>query len=130
MVRALLLLQGAILIATTIEAVIWGFLFSGTLGAPALVSAAAAGIVLVARPRMRPDRRRTRRLLYLVECVTLATFVVNAALAVVLAHALPPLAAMFTDCALPLSVVLLLRRSTRAARTATAPATTALEAAG
>jgi hypothetical protein len=128
-VRALLLLQGAILIATTIEAIIWGVLFSGTVGAPALMSAAAAAVVLLARLRVRPDRRRTRRLVYLVECAILATFVIDAVLAVALPHALPPPAAVFTGCVLPLSAVLLLRRSTRAARTAMSPAVAAPEAA-
>lgn len=110
-VRVLLLLQGAILIATTIEAIVWGTLFSGAPGAAALMSAGAAGIVLIARLRVRPDRRRLRRLVYVVESVILATFVIDAALAIALAHALPPVAAIFTDCALPFSVVFLLRRS-------------------
>lgn len=113
-VRVLLLLQGAILIATTIEAVVWGTLFSGAPGAAALLSAVAAGIVLIARLRIRPDRRRVRRLVSVVEGVILATFVIDAALAIVLAHALPPLTAICTDCVLPLVMVWLLRRSTRA----------------
>jgi len=120
-VRVLLLLQGAILIATTIEAVVWGFLFSGGAGVPALLSVAAAAIVLIARLRLRSDRRRIRRLVYVVECVILATFVIDAALAITLAHAFPPLVAVFTDFVLPLAVVWLLRRSTRAARAWTQP---------
>ncbi len=119
--RVLLLLQGAILIATTIEAVVWGFLFSGGAGVPALMSVAAAASVLIARLRLRSDRRRIRRLVYVVECVILATFVIDAALAITLAHALPPLVAVFTDFVLPLAVVWLLRRSTRAARGSTQP---------
>lgn len=110
-VRALLLLQGAILVATTVEAVVWGTLFSGAPGAPALMSAVAAGIVLIARLGVRPDRRRLRRLVYVVEGLILATFVIDAALAIALAHALPPLAAVVTDCVLPFSLVFLLRRS-------------------
>ena len=117
-VRVLLLLQGAILVATTLEAVIWGVIFSGTVGIAALMSGSAAAIVLVARVRVRPDRRRMRRLTYVVEGVILATFVIDTAAALVLAHALPPLAAIFTDGLLPLSLVWLLRRSSRA----TAPA--------
>ena len=111
-VRVLLLLQGAILLATTIEAVIWGVIFTGVAGAPALMSAAAAAGVLIARVRVRPDRRRIRRLVYLVEGVILATFTIDAGLAIAVAHALPPVAAIFTDGVLPFSLVWLLRRST------------------
>ena len=125
-VRVLLLLQGAILIATTIEAVVWGFLFSGGAGVPALMSVAAAAVVLIARLRVRSDRRHIRRLVYVVECVILATFVIDAALAIALAHALPPLAAVLTDFVLPLAVVWLLRRSTRVARGSTQPSGVAL----
>ena len=125
-VRVLLLLQGAILIATTIEAIVWGFLFAGGAGVPALMSAGAAGIVLIARLRVRADRRRIRLFVYVVECVILATFVINAALAIALAHALPPVVAIFTDCVLPFAVVWLLRRSTRAARGSTQPGGAAL----
>jgi hypothetical protein len=114
-VRVLLLLQGAILIATTLEAIIWGVIFSGTVGVAALMSGLAAAIALVARVRVRPDRRRIRRLTYVVEGAILATFLIDLAAALVLAHALPPLAAIFTDGLLPLAVVWLLRRSTRAA---------------
>jgi hypothetical protein len=110
-VRALLLMQGAILIATTIEAVIWGVVFSGAPGVPALMSGAAAALVLAARLRLRPDRRRMRRLVYVVESVILVSFAIDSALAIALAHALPPVAAIFTDGVLPLAVLLLLRRS-------------------
>ena len=110
-VRALLLMQGAILIATTIEAVIWGVVFSGAPGVPALCSGAAAALVLAARLRLRPDRRLIRRLVYVVEVLILVTFAIDSALAIALAHALPPLAAMFTDGLLPLAVLLLLGRS-------------------
>jgi hypothetical protein len=111
-VRALLLTQGAILIATTIEAIVWGLAFAGAPGLPVLFSGAAAALVLIARVRVRPDRRRIRRFVYAVESVILATFVIDAALAIALAHALPPIAAVFTDGVLPLSLMLLLRRST------------------
>lgn len=113
--RVLLLLQGAILVATTIEALLWGALFMGAAGAPFLMSAAAAAVVLIGRVRLRADRRRTRRLIYVVEGLVLATFVVNTTLAIALAGALPPAAAVLTQLALPLSVVLLLRGWTRAA---------------
>ncbi len=117
-VRVLLLLQGAILIAATIEATVWGVLFAGGAGVPTLMSGVAAAILLIARLRVRPDRRRIRRLVYVVECLILATFMIDAALAIALAHALPPVAAVLTNCVLPFAVVWLLRRSSRV----TAPA--------
>lgn len=126
--RVLLLVQGAILVATTIEAVIWGVIFAGAPGAPALLSGAAAAAVLIARLRMRPDRRRIRRLVYVVESLILVTFAVDAALAIALAHALPPLAAMFTEGMLPLAVVVLLHR-TAGARPAAPAGAAALVAA-
>jgi hypothetical protein len=113
--RVLLLVQGAILVATTIDASIWGAIFSGAPGAAALMSAAAAGIVLIARVRIRPDRRRIRRLVYVIEGVILATFAIESVLSILLAGTLPPLAALLTQLTLPLSVIALLHRSSRAA---------------
>ena len=113
--RVLLLVQGAILVATTIEALLWSFVFAGAAGAPVWFSGAAAAATLVARARLRSDRRRTRRIVYAVEILILVSFAIDTALAIVLAGALPPLVALLTQLVLPLSVVLLLRRSARAA---------------
>ncbi len=112
-VRALLLLQGAILVATTIEATIWGQLFHGG-GAPALMSGASAAVLLIGRARLRVDRRRTRRLVYGVEGLILLAFAIDLALSLALAHAHPPIVALLTQLVLPSSVVTLLRRSARA----------------
>ena len=119
--RVLLLVQGAILVATTIEATVWGVAFSGAPGVPMLMSGAAAAIVLIARLRISADRPTSRRLVYAVECVVLVTFVLETALAIALAGALPPVAALLTQLALPLSVVALLRRASRSARGAMRP---------
>ncbi|MGH2472394.1 MAG: hypothetical protein ACRDG6_08335 [Candidatus Limnocylindria bacterium] len=112
--RALLLVQGSILIATTIEAAIWGAAFTGPAGVPVLMSATAATMTLVARARLRPDRPWTRRLVYIVEAVILVTLAIDTALAVALTAALPPAVALLTRLLLPVSVILLLRRATRA----------------
>ncbi len=120
-VRVLLLVQGAILIATTIEAAVWGAAFSGAPGVPMLMSGIAAAIVLIARLRISADRPAARRLVYAVECVVLVTFALETALAIALAGALPPVAAVLTQLALPLSVVTLLRRASRSARGAMRP---------
>ena len=112
-VRALLLLHGAILVATTIEALFWGIVFRNA-GASVVMSCVAALAILVARARLRADGRHLRRLVYIVEVLTVLLFVVDMALAVALTHALPPLVAVLTQLGLPLSVITLLRRSARA----------------
>ena len=111
--RALLLLQGALLVATTIEALIWGTFFPVT-GGPILLSGATAVMLLIARVRLRADRRWPRRLAYTVEGLTLAVATVDIALAIALTGGLPPLVVLLTQVALPLSVIVLLRRSARA----------------
>lgn len=113
-VRALLLLQGAILVVTTIEALIVGAAFATT-GGPVLMSGVAAVAILVARTRLRADRRWPRRLVYIVEGLTLATIAIDTALAIALTRELPPLVALLTQLVLPISVITVLRRSARAA---------------
>ena len=117
MARALLLLQGAILVATTIESLFWGFVFPGAGGA-VLMSGASAVVILVARTRLRADRRWARRFVYAVEVLLLVAVAIDIALAIALTHALPPVVALLTQLVLPVSVVAILRRSARAARAA------------
>jgi hypothetical protein len=111
--RVLLLLQGSILVATTIEAVIWGMAFAGAAAAPFLLSAASAVVILVARARLRGDRRSTRRIVYGVEGFTLAFFAVDLVLAIALTGTPPPAVAILTRFVLPVSVIFLLRQSAR-----------------
>ncbi len=117
MARALLLLQGAILVATTIESLFWGFVFPGAGGA-VLMSGASAVVILVARTRLRADRRWARRFVYAVEVLLLVAVAIDIALAIALTHALPPVVALLTQLVLPVSVVAILRRSAGAARAA------------
>lgn len=124
LVRVLLLLQGSILVATTIEALIWGVIFPGG-GTAVLMSGVSAVVILVARTRLRADRRWARRLVYVVEGVTLAAVAVDIALAIALTHAFPPVVALLTQLVLPLSVVTLLRRSAGAAAAPIPPSTVA-----
>lgn len=111
--RVLLLVQGSILIATTIEAVVWSAAFAGAAGLPAVMSGAVTAAILVARARLRADRSWTRRLVYGVEGVILAAFAIDAALAVALIGAYPPAVAFLTRLFVPISVILLLRDSAR-----------------
>ena len=110
--RALLLLQGAILVATTIESLIVGAAL-GTTGGPVLMSGVAAAAILGARGRLRADRRWPRRLIYVVEGLTLVTIAIDTALALALTRELPPVVALLTQLVLPASVITLLRRSAR-----------------
>ena len=86
-----------------------------TTGGPVLMSGVAAVAILVARTRLRADRRWPRRLVYVVEGVTLATIAIDTALAIALTSELPPLVALLTQLVLPISVITVLRRSVRAA---------------
>lgn len=109
--RVLLLLQGSILVATTIEALIWSLVFPAGAGSSALVSGAAALVILVARTRLRADRVRNRRLVYIVEGLILAMLAIDTALAIALTGAFPPAVALITRLLLPISVLVLLHRS-------------------
>lgn len=127
--KVLLLLQGSILVATTIEAVIWGMAFAGAAATPFLLSGGAAVVILVARARLRADRRWTRRLVYGVEGFTLAFFALDLALAIALTGTPPPAVALLTRFVLPVSVIFLLRQLARATGTPTPRTTSALEGA-
>jgi hypothetical protein len=113
--RVLLLLQGAVLVATTIESLIWTLVFPGAAGTPFLLSGVAAVLVLVASARVRVGRSWTRRVVYGVETVVLVNLVIDLVLAVVITGHVPPIVALLTRFVLPLSVIGLLRQSTRAA---------------
>jgi hypothetical protein len=113
-VRVLLLVQGSILVATTIEAFIWSIAFGGAAGPSFLVTAAMAAALFVTRARMA-DHRWTRRVVYLVEGVLVATLGVDTALAIAITGTVPPAVAVLTRFVLPLSVIALLRRATRPA---------------
>lgn len=123
-VRALLLLQGAILVATTVEALFWRAAFGAT-GPSVFLSGAAAATVLVARARLRADRSWTRRIVYAVEGLTLAVLALDTVLAIAIADALPLPVALLTRLLLPMSVIALLHR---AARAPAAPATSTVAA--
>ncbi|HET8569352.1 MAG TPA: hypothetical protein VFM93_10250 [Candidatus Limnocylindria bacterium] len=116
-VRALVLLQGAILVAATIEALIWGSAFGGG-AATAVPSAAAAAALLVARANVGNERRWARRVLFVVEGALIATIAIDGALALLITRALPPATALVTRLLIPLAVIALLRRARAAAAAA------------
>ena len=114
--RVLLLVQGAILVATTIESLVWGMAFAGASGLPVLLSGGAAVLIFVGRARVQAGRSRSRRFVYAVEGFTLAFFALDLLLAVVLIGAPPPAVAVLTRFVLPVSVIYLLRQSARTTR--------------
>ena len=121
--RVLLLLQGAVLFATTIEALFWTLVFPGAAGTPFLMTSVTALLVVVAGARLRGDRSWTPRIVYGVEVVILVNLLIDLALAVVITGHVPPIVALLTRFVLPLSVIALLRQSARAtvARVAISP---------
>jgi hypothetical protein len=119
-VRVLLLVQGAVLLATALEALLFGIAFMGAPGLPFLLSGAAAAAVLVGRARVRPDRGA--RVLLVVEGLVLVSFGIDTALALFVTHGAPPAVAILTRFALPVAVLALLRRSV-----APSPSITAVE---
>ena len=113
--RVLMLLQGAILIATTLESVVWALALPGGGGLALLLTGASAVAVLVARARIRSERRRLRRAVYLVEGLIVATFAIDTVLSLVLAHTAMPLLAVLSQFVLPVAVIGLLRHAARPA---------------
>jgi hypothetical protein len=111
--RVLLRVQSAVLVATTIEALIWNLVFPGAAGTPFLLTGVAAVLVLVAGARLRANRSRTRRIVYVVETVILVNLLIDLVLAVVITGHVPPIVALLTRFVLPLSVIALVRQSTR-----------------
>jgi hypothetical protein len=125
--RVLLLFQGALLIATTIEALVWSAVFAGATASSALFSGAAAAVIFVGRARLRADRRASRRLVHATEVVILVIQAIDIALSLALAHSFPPLVPLLTQVALPIAVIVVLRRWARAARSAVPAPQVALE---
>jgi hypothetical protein len=119
-VRTLLLLQGAILIANTLEAGLFGIAFSGGVTPTVLATAAAALIVLVARTRLDAEGAG-RRGVVIVEGLIIATLGIDTALAILLTHQSIPIVAVLTRFVLPVGVIALLGAIARAARATATP---------
>jgi hypothetical protein len=121
-VRVLLLVQGAILLATTIEALIWSIAFPGASGVMLVLTAATAAALLVSRARLRAGGRQGRRTAYIVESALVVTIAIDTALAIGITGSVPPAVALLTRFVLPLAVIALLRRTDQASAPHAAPA--------
>jgi uncharacterized membrane-anchored protein len=113
-VRVLLLLQGAILVANTIEAGLFAVAFSAGVVPSVLATAVAAIAIFIGRARLGRGGRRSRRAIYIVEGVIIAMLALDLALALVLTHQTVPAMAVLTRFALPVAVIALLGRIGRA----------------
>ena len=111
-VRVLLLLQGAILIANTLEAGLFAIAFSGGLTPTVAFTASAAVAVLVARTRL-DGSPRARKTLYIVEGIVLVMLAVDTALSLVITHQTVPMVAVLTRFVLPAAVIALVGRIAR-----------------
>ena len=117
-VRVLLLLQGGILVANTLEAGLFAVAFSGGLTPTALATGAAALAIFVGRARL-DAHGRGRRPIYIVEAALMLTLAIDMALAMLLTHGSVPIVAIVTRFLMPFGVITLLGRTTRAARQVT-----------
>lgn len=113
-VRVLLLLQGAILVANTVEAALFSVAFSGAVVPSVIATAVAALAILIGRARLGHGGRRSRRGIYIVEGVIIAMLALDTTLALVLTHQSVPAMAVLTRFVLPVTVIALLGRIGRA----------------
>ena len=114
LVRVLLLLQGAILVANTIEAALFAVAFSAGVVPSVLATAVAAVAIFIGRARLGLGGRRSRRAIYIVEGVIVAMFALDLTLALVLTHQTVPAMAVLTRFALPVAIITLLGQIARA----------------
>ena len=110
-VKVLLLIQAAILVASTIEAALWSTFF-GPGGSGIAASALAALIAFVASTAVGHGRRWGLRLVYGLEAAVILVAAIDLALSLLLAGSSLPLVAMLTRLALPIAVIAMLRHST------------------
>jgi hypothetical protein len=113
-VRVLLLLQGAILVANTIEAGLFAVAFSAGVAPSVLATAVAAVAIFIGRARLGGGGRRSLRAVYIVEGVIIVMLALDLVLALVLTHQTVPPMAVLTRFALPVAVIAILGRIERA----------------
>ena len=118
---ALVILQGAILLTTTVEAAFLGFVLGGGLAIPAVLTATTAVVALLAARGLQRRHRWARRVLLIGEWFVIAFGVLEALATVFLAQTPPDLVPLVTGIAIPAAVLWLLR-SVKTAFATDAPA--------
>jgi len=114
--RVVVLLQGAILVATTLEALVWAGFFGPTAGPSIVLSGGAAALTLAAawalgRPAGRLVRL-ARRWTLIAETGVIAVALIDLGLAFAIAGAPFGLVPALTRLAIPVAVIVLLSRPT------------------
>jgi len=109
-VRILLLLQGAIAVMSTLEALVVGAALGAFLGPIILLTAGAAVLTLMAARGVVRRSRRARTTAMWLEATVLVFAVVDLVLALFLARRGLELVPVFTRIVLPVTVIRLLRR--------------------
>jgi len=108
-IQVLIAIQGAILVAATLEAAVWSIAFGAGAVPAALLTAAGASGVFVVRAVL--DRSRwIRRMLLAFEAAVIVGLLLETILSLVATWALPGLLPLLTRGVLPVAVILGLRR--------------------
>jgi hypothetical protein len=127
-VRVLVLMQGAILVATTIEAAIFSVAFGPAAGPGVLLTGGAAVLTLATSRGLGRGRRWARRLTVGAECAILAGAILELALSVLLAGATFGIVPTLTRLVVPIVVIVAIRepavRDSFGSTTAPSPAIT------
>jgi hypothetical protein len=108
-VRVLVLMQGAILVATTIEAALFSVAFGPAAGPAVLLTGGAAVLTLATSRGLGRRRRWARRLTVGAECAVLAGALLELALSLLLAGAAFGVVPTLTRLVVPIIVIVLLR---------------------
>ena len=114
--RVLVLLQGAVLVATTLEALVWAGFFRPTAGPSIVLSGGSAALTLAAAWALgRPVGRLVRlarRWTLIAETGVIALALIDLGLAFAIAGAPFGLVPALTRLAIPIAVIVLLRQPT------------------
>lgn len=111
--RLLITLQAAVLVTSTVEALVLGTILGGAQPATLGLTGGSAALALLAAWGLGRRARWARRLAVVGEAFVLLTAALDLALALILVHGLPPLATLVTGGLVPLAVLGLLRQAGR-----------------
>lgn len=120
--RAIVLVQGAVLVALTIEAAVFAAAFGPGAGAGVVVTALAAVLTLVTAVGLGRGARLAERWTVIAESAVLATGVLDLALALILTGSPVGPVVILTRFVAPLVVIALVRRTVRRVAPAVASA--------
>ncbi|MBF6605482.1 MAG: hypothetical protein IVW53_07875 [Chloroflexi bacterium] len=123
LVRIIVLLQAATLTLATLETTVWFVAFGPTVGPSLALTAMSAMLTYATAVGLRRHARWARRVTLVAESLVFAGGSIDAVLALVVAGGPPPLVVALTRIAVPVLVIVLLRRPTARAAFGRLPAT-------